>query len=71
MSIGMNIRARRRELNMTQKELADKVQVCQAMICQIERGTKTPTLPLGQEIAQALGVSVNYLLDQNAAQTTT
>ena len=47
---------------MTQKQLAEKVFVDQSMICQIERGTKTPSLPLGKEIADALGCNVDDLL---------
>ena len=54
MSVGTNIREKRRALDMTQKELAEKVNVDQSMICQIERGTKAPSLPLSIEIAEAL-----------------
>ncbi len=59
MNIGANIKARRLALEMTQKELAEKVLVDQSMICQIERGTKMPTLALSVEIAGALGCDVN------------
>ena len=62
MSIGKNIRDRRMALKLSQKELAEKVQVDQSMICQIERGTKVPSLPLGAEIAVALGCDVSELL---------
>lgn len=62
MSIGANIKTRRLALNMTQKELADLVHVAQAMISQVERGTKVPTLPLGAEIAEALGCGVEELI---------
>ena len=61
MSIGVNIKAKRLELGMTQKELADRVQVDQSMICQIERGTKAPSLPLGMEIAAALSCDLKEL----------
>lgn len=63
MSIGINIKEKRVERNMTQTELAEKVNVNQSMICQIERGTKVPSLPLGQEIAQALGCDIKNLLE--------
>lgn len=62
MSIGANIKMRRLALNMTQKDLADLVHVEQSMICQVERGTKVPTLPLGAEIAEALGCSLEDLV---------
>ena len=54
MSVGANIKAKRTALNLTQRELAQRVNVDPSMICQIERGTKMPTLPLGKEIADAL-----------------
>ncbi|MBO5990948.1 MAG: helix-turn-helix transcriptional regulator [Lentisphaeria bacterium] len=49
---------------MTQKELAEKVNVDQSMICQIERGTKTPSLPLSVEIAEALGCDIHDLFKE-------
>jgi len=59
LSIGENIKARRIEKNMKQAELARKVGITQSMICQIERGTKVPTLPLSKELAEVLGCDVN------------
>lgn len=56
MSVGANIKAKRIELNLTQRELAHRVNVDPSMICQIERGTKMPTLPLGKEIARRPGL---------------
>ncbi|MBC8533198.1 helix-turn-helix domain-containing protein [Yeguia hominis] len=58
MNISASIKAKRLECGLTQKELADKVGVDQSMICQIERGTKSPTLALSVEIAAALGCDV-------------
>ncbi len=61
MSIGENIKRLRLECELTQGELAQKVGVTQSMIAQIERGTKVPTMPLGREIADAVGHSVEEL----------
>jgi DNA-binding XRE family transcriptional regulator len=58
----MNIREKRLALDMTQKELAEKVNVDQSMICQIERGTKAPSLPLSVEIAAALKCRIEDLI---------
>lgn len=58
MNISASIKAKRLECGLTQKELDDKVGVDQSMICQIERGTKSPTLALSVEIAAALGCDV-------------
>lgn len=54
MSIGENIKRLRESKNYTQKELAEAVNVTQSMINQIERGTKTLTVPLGCELAKVL-----------------
>lgn len=62
VSVGANIKKQRLARGMTQKELAEQILVDQSMICQIECGTKTPSLPLGKEIADCLGVSVEELL---------
>ena len=57
MNISASIKAKRLECGLTQKELADKVGVDQSMICQIERGTKSPTLALSVEIAARWAVT--------------
>lgn len=62
MSIGDSIRQLRKEKGMTQTELAEKLNITQSMLCQIERGTKTPSLPLGKEIADALGCELGSLV---------
>ncbi len=63
MSIGANIREKRVLLGMTQVELATMVGVKQSMIAQIERGTKTPSLPLGMQIAEALRCEIRELTE--------
>ena len=62
MTIGENIRKRREEIGMKSTELAKSVQVSQPMISQIERGTKTVSLPLAAEIARVLDCEVQDLL---------
>lgn len=62
MSVADNVKAYRLKADMTQKELAEKVFVDQSMICQIERGTKVPTILLANEIAQALNCRLDDLL---------
>lgn len=61
MSIGENIKQRREVANLTQKELAEMLEVSQPMIAQLERGTKTLTVPLGKEIAKALNCDLTDL----------
>lgn len=62
MSLGSNVKARREALNMTQAELARKTNVTQTLICQIERGSKTPNMLLGKEIADIFGCTLDDLL---------
>lgn len=63
MSVSENIRRFREENGISQAELARRVSVTQAMICQIERGTKLPSLVLGALIAQELGCEMEDLLE--------
>lgn len=62
MNVGATIKAIRESLGMAQVRLAEQVGVSQAMICQIERGTKAPSLQLSVEIAAALGCEIQDLI---------
>lgn len=62
MSLGENIKAKRRGKGLSQEELAERVLVSAPMICQIERGTRNPSLQLGKAIADVLGCTVDELL---------
>lgn len=61
MGVGEIIRIRREKLGITQGDLAEDVGISQAMICQIERGTKNPSLQVGREIARCLRCSMDDL----------
>lgn len=61
MSVGANIRHIREARGMTQAYLAEQVGITQAMLCQIERETKNPSLQVGREIAHLLGCTVEEL----------
>lgn len=63
MSVGENIKNRRESAEMTQEELAAKVGVTHSMICQIERGSKSPTIGLGKAIADVLGCTLDELAE--------
>ncbi len=64
MSIGENIRSIRTQKKLTQEELAKKIGVARPMIAQIERGTKSITLELGVEMAQALDCTLEDFLSE-------
>ncbi len=56
------IRTLRKKSGMNQSVFAEKVGISQSMLCQLERGTKVPTLPLAVQIANVLGCSLNDLI---------
>ena len=64
MSVGTNIRRIRQERGLTQAYVAEQAGITQAMLCQIERGTKNPSLQVGKEIANILECSVDDLLKE-------
>ncbi len=64
--LGARIRHARREKRLTLKELATAVDRAPSLISQIENGKREPRLSLLKTIAQALGVSPSYLLENTA-----
>lgn len=66
MSVGENIRLARERAGLKQADLAERAGVTQAMMCQIERGTKNPSLQIGAEIARVLNCSLDSLLEDRA-----
>jgi len=61
MNIGKNIKRLRLKKKMTQRELGTQIGVTDSMIAQLERGTKTLTVPLGKEIARVLNCNLEDL----------
>ena len=62
MSIGENIKRLRESRNLTQNQLGEMINVTQPMIAQLERGTRTLTIPLGMDIAKALDCKFDELI---------
>lgn len=52
------IAARRRALNLSQKELADKLGISQAHLAHIENGTRTLSLPRLIDLLNILGLEL-------------
>ena len=63
--IGQRARKLRWELGWTQEKLAEEVDVSTSYIGMVERGEKTPSVPILERIALALGSSVGFLADRN------
>lgn len=71
MIIGSRLRAKRKELGLTQEELGKLIGVGKAAMCCYEKETRNPTLENIIELIQILGVSADYLLGTDVILKTT
>ena len=62
---GARIRRRRQELGMTQLELAERTGLFEAAVRSYELGTRNPKDAHREAIAEALGVSADYLREHD------
>jgi len=60
----MNLRLARIEKNLTQQELADKVEASRQTIGLVEKGGYNPTLDLCLRIAKALDKTLDHLFGE-------
>ncbi|NKB88389.1 MAG: helix-turn-helix domain-containing protein [Acidobacteria bacterium] len=67
--VGAQIRARRQQQGLTLDALAQSSGVSSAMLSEVERSVKNPTVKLAWQIARALGCSLTELLDEPGAPT--
>lgn len=68
-NLGLNIRTRRKELAISQEDLARRCNMDRSYLGQIERGTANPSLAVIDAIAYALMVSTSELLREYASIT--
>lgn len=68
MDIGQAIRARRHARGLTLEALAAGSGVSRAMVSDIERGVKNPTIKVVSQIAAALELSVSDLLEERSPE---
>lgn len=61
-SLGKKIQKTRRELGLTQEELAEKVRISRAYMGYIEQGRNMPSIEIAHKIASALKIKVKDLL---------
>ena len=69
VDIGRRIRIQRRQLNLTQGQLAQKIGVSPSFIGHLERGTRQASLETLVALANELDVSVDYLLASSLKRT--
>jgi len=58
-----NIKVHRARLNMTQKDLADSVDVRRETIVHLEQGRYMPSLELAYRIARVFGVTIEDIFE--------
>lgn len=61
-TIGERIKRVRKNLGLSQAELADKLGMLNSNISNLERGTATPTLPTVLKLSELSGESVNWIV---------
>src|SRR5262245_55265839 len=61
-AVGMRVKSLRKQLGLTQKEVAERIAVTENYITQIESGRKVPSLKRLGRIAEELGVHTSTLL---------
>lgn len=62
--LGQRIREERTKYRLTQEQLAEVAEVNESYVGQVERGEKNPSLETVVSIANSLGVTVDYLLQE-------
>lgn len=60
--IGERIRNRRKQLNLTQEQLAEKMDVSIQMVSNLERGNKAIKIENLLKLSEILNISVDYIL---------
>ena len=53
----LNIKERREQLGISQKELAEKADISQSFLCDIEQGRSKPSIDTAVKLADALDIS--------------
>lgn len=63
--LGKRIREERKRLNLTQEKLAERIDLSEAYIGQIERGERILSLDTLLKITDQFGVTVDYLVNNS------
>ena len=62
LALGQNIRAARKMRKMTLEGLAEQIDIGRVYLGEIERGKKLPSMKVFINLVEVLGVSADYLL---------
>lgn len=61
--LGYKIKEKRQELNLSQEELAEKIEIDQSDLSKIERGLFNPTIKMIKRIAKGLDTSISLTIN--------
>jgi transcriptional regulator with XRE-family HTH domain len=67
MAFGRRVREHRSQRSLSLEELATRAGVSRAMLSKVERGEKSPTIPIASKIARGLGLSLSLLVGDTEA----
>lgn len=67
--LGKRIREERKQLNLTQAELAEAIDISDTYMGAIERGERCLTLDTLVRLANRLGVTIDYLLSDSVSDS--
>ncbi len=68
MSIGDEIRKKRKKLKITQTELAEKTGVCRNYISDLENNRYMPSVKTLAKISKVLNLDINFLVEMSEIQ---
>lgn len=68
---GQRLLRLRREHGMSQKELAQKVQISKSTLANYENDLRVPSLPVAEAMADSFNVSLDYLASGEKTKTIT
>jgi transcriptional regulator with XRE-family HTH domain len=69
MSLGERIKARRKELKLSLRQLAERVELTASFLSKIELGQSSPSIDSLRKISHELGVPIFYFLVDEAARS--
>ncbi|MDN6657393.1 MAG: helix-turn-helix transcriptional regulator [Staphylococcus simulans] len=65
MKFGQNIKQIRKQRNLTQKQLADQIEISRSYLSDIENGRKNLSIKTVKKLADSLGLSVTDLFNDD------
>lgn len=63
MTFGQNLKRIRKDMKLTQQELADELKISRSYLSDIENGNKNPSIKTVTGLAKCLGISVTKLIN--------